>query len=324
MTQPDRVLVLDKEAGITSHDVVARVRRVLGRGSAAGHAGTLDPFATGVLVVATGRATRIVRFLTATAKTYLADITLGVTTDSDDVTGVVLAEHPVSASAADVVEALGQFRGTFSQVPPRISAVWVNGERLYRRTRRGEDVEAPARLVHVGQLDVLACTPPSIRIRVACSAGTYIRAIARDLGELLGCGGHLAGLRREVAGPFTLDRALPTSRLCDPDAAEAMEGCAMEVEEALAFLPSAELTWEQTARLVHGQAPQCADLVIEGGDLLHRVAALRAPNGRIVAMIDRPDPAGIEAPEARVSILRVLSTPAEIAAGRPQAEAALA
>ncbi len=325
MSALDRVYVLDKESGITSHDVVARVRRALGRGSTAGHAGTLDPFATGVLVVATGRATRIIRFLSATIKVYLADIALGATTDTDDGTGTMLVERPVTVTREDVDSALGAFRGTFSQVPPQISAVWVDGERMYRRVRRGETVEAPPRDVHVRALDVLECEPPRVRIRVTCSAGTYIRAIARDLGEALGCGAHLAALRREAAGPFTLEGALPTARLCDVDAGAVLTGSGLSVEEALAFLPTATLTWEQAERTVHGQTPPWAGVHLEGDTRGHTVATVRAPDGHLLAVIHVPDADQPLPADARMEPLRVLSTPAEVAAAaRRDAEVTLA
>lgn len=316
----DRVLVLDKEAGITSHDAVARVRRALGRGSSAGHAGTLDPFATGVLVIATGGATRIVRFLSATTKTYLADITLGRTTDSDDVTGATLVDTPVTATAAEVEAALARFRGRITQTPPRISAVWVDGERMYRRARRGEAIDAPAREVTVHALEVLECEPPHVRIRVACSAGTYIRSIARDLGEALGCGAHLAALRRETAGPFDLARALPTARLLEPGAAHDIRALAFTLEEALAFLPVAELSWEQAGRLVHGQPPVAAEIRMQGNEAA--ALALRGPHGRILAMAEWPTPAQVLS-GATVQVLRVLGTPEDLAAARRAAEVAV-
>ncbi|TVR20295.1 MAG: tRNA pseudouridine(55) synthase TruB [Nitriliruptor sp.] len=212
----DLVLVVDKPAGPTSHDVVARIRRVVGH-SRVGHTGTLDPAATGVLVVCLGRATKLVRFLQAGSKTYAARIQLGLETDSQDTTGVELAR--IDASHLDehtVCEALSAFQGSFEQVPPMVSAVKVGGERLHTKARRGETVERTPRAVEVSSLVLDGFTPGTVAevsVLLTCSAGTYVRTIAHDVGAALGVGGCLASLRRIANGPFTVDEAVTLDAL---------------------------------------------------------------------------------------------------------------
>ncbi len=206
----DAVLVVDKPAGPTSHDVVAAVRRVVGH-SRVGHTGTLDPAATGVLVLGLGRATKLVRFLQAGTKTYAARIRLGVATDTQDAAGVVVATADAShLDERTVCEALTRFQGEFSQIPPMVSAVKVDGERLHVKARRGEEVERAARRVRVDSLVLDAFTPGEIAevsVLLTCSAGTYVRTIAHDVGAALGVGGSLASLRRIANGPFVVDEA---------------------------------------------------------------------------------------------------------------------
>lgn len=204
---------MDKPEGITSHDVVQRVRRAL-RVRSAGHTGTLDPFATGLLVVLLGRATRLARFVEAQAKTYHAVARLGVSTDTDDRTGTVLEEHSLERlDAAAVRRALEGFLGPGRQRPPAYSAKHVDGERSYRLARRGEPV-APAEVpVTVLAVEWLRWTPPELEFRITASAGTYIRAVARDLGAALGVGGHLRALRREAIGGLRVEDAVPLEAL---------------------------------------------------------------------------------------------------------------
>lgn len=205
------LVVVDKPAGMTSHDVVARVRRTLGTRKV-GHAGTLDPMATGVLVLGVERATRLLGHLMLTEKTYSATVRLGATTTTDDAEGEVTATAPAAhLEEAAVRAALAAFQGEISQVPSTVSAVKVDGKRAYARARAGETVELKARAVTIREIaagdfrvegDFL-----DLEIRVACSSGTYIRAIARDLGAALGVGGHLTRLRRHSVGAFTLETA---------------------------------------------------------------------------------------------------------------------
>jgi len=208
-------VVVDKPGGITSHDVVSRVRRLAGT-RRVGHAGTLDPMATGVLVVAVNRATRLLGHLTLTDKRYDATVRLGVSTTTDDAEGAVLESRGTDALTEGAVrEALGAFQGEIDQVPSSVSAVKVEGRRAYDRVRAGERVDLPPRRVSIHALEVTGLDLPDIRISVHCSSGTYIRAIARDLGAALGVGGHLTALRRTAVGPFTLEQARTLEELAD-------------------------------------------------------------------------------------------------------------
>jgi tRNA pseudouridine55 synthase len=226
----DGLLVIDKPGGLTSHDVVARARRALGTRKV-GHAGTLDPMATGVLVLGVGRATRLLGHLTLSDKTYTATIRLGVATNTDDAEGEVIARRPVAVEATELARAMAALTGDIDQVPAAVSAIKVGGVRSYTRARAGETVTLPARPVHVATFELLArrdglAAAPGpagpagpvgpvtdLDVVVACSSGTYIRALARDLGEALGCGGHLTALRRERVGPFGLAAAIGLDEL---------------------------------------------------------------------------------------------------------------
>lgn len=203
----DGLVVVDKPAGLTSHDVVARVRRLAGTRKV-GHAGTLDPMATGVLVLGLDRATRLLGHLTLTAKEYDATLRLGVSTSTDDAEGDVVATADPSAVTEEMIRTgLAAYVGDIEQVPTAVSAIKVDGRRAYERVRAGEDVTLAARPVTIHSLDVLAVRGAEVDIRVRCSSGTYVRAIARDLGHDLGVGGHLTALRRTAVGPYRLDQA---------------------------------------------------------------------------------------------------------------------
>lgn len=208
---PEGVLVVDKPAGMTSHDVVDRVRRLAGT-RRVGHTGTLDPSATGVLVLCLGRATRLVSALQAGTKTYAAVAHLGVTTSSEDLDGEVLSRTSAAHLDEDTVcGALRAFQGEIDQVPPMVSAIRIDGERLHERARRGEVVDRPPRRVSIESILLDRFTPgvtAEVGFLVACSAGTYVRSIARDLGEQLGVGGALASLRRVANGAFAVTEAV--------------------------------------------------------------------------------------------------------------------
>ena len=214
-TAPDGLVVVDKPAGMTSHDVVSRVRRIIGTRKV-GHAGTLDPMATGVLVLGIERATRLLGHLALTDKAYDATIRLGRATVTDDAEGEETAAVDASAVTREALDtALAPLRGSIEQRPSSVSAVKVDGVRSYARVRAGEDVELPTRRVTVSRLDVLDVRRPEVDgpavvdldVTVVCSSGTYVRAIARDLGDALGVGGHLTALRRTRVGTFGLDLA---------------------------------------------------------------------------------------------------------------------
>jgi tRNA pseudouridine55 synthase len=197
----DGVVVVDKPAGMTSHDVVDRVRKIFNE-KRVGHAGTLDPDATGVLVVGLGRATRLLSYAQGAAKTYRAVAVLGITTTTLDASGDVLDRQPVDVGRETVETVVASFVGEIEQLPPMVSAVKVGGERLYRKARRGESVERQARPVTIYELKVTSFDPPDVTLMIRCSAGTYVRALVADIGERLGCGAHLGSLRRTQAGGF--------------------------------------------------------------------------------------------------------------------------
>ena len=271
----DAVLVVDKPAGPTSHDVVARVRRAVGH-SRVGHTGTLDPPATGVLVLCLGRATKLVRFLQAGTKTYAARIQLGVTTDTQDAEGRVLAT--VDADHLDehtVCEAFTAFQGSFEQLPPMVSAVKVGGERLHAKARRGETVDREPRQVHVGSLVLDGFTPGAIAevsVLLTCSAGTYVRTIAHDVGQRLGVGGSLVSLRRVANGPFTLEEAVGLD-VIEEGGAAAVEGASVDVLTAVTrTLEVVEVGDDEVARrITQGGAGPAVDH--EGSVALVRPAA---------------------------------------------------
>ncbi len=238
---------------LTSHDVVQRVRRWGGQ-RRIGHTGTLDPMASGVLVLCLGQATRLVEYYQGHDKTYSAEIVLGTATDTYDRTGQVIASAPPPPLTATTIEAaLARFRGDLMQTPPRFSALKQGGEALYAKARRGEEVAVTPRPVTIHLLELLAWTPPDrLALRVRCSAGTYIRSLAYDLGQALGTPAHLAALRREVAGLFTLDHAHPLAAI--QAAAERSELAALLLPPGAGLaLPVLLVDNEMQRRLGHGQ-----------------------------------------------------------------------
>lgn len=246
MTVPTGIVVVDKPAGLTSHDVVARLRRLAGTRKV-GHAGTLDPMATGVLVTGIGRATRLLGHLAGTDKDYAATVRLGVATTTDDAEGEVLAAAPAThLGRVEVERATRAHVGDIDQVPSTVSAIKVDGRRAYARARAGEDVVLAARQVHVARFDVTATRPVGdhldVDVNVTCSSGTYVRALARDVGAALGVGGHLTMLRRTRVGGFGLDRAHTMEELqerfetvgIDEAARTAFPVCQLDVDAARA------------------------------------------------------------------------------------------
>lgn len=206
---PTGVLVVDKPAGMTSHDVVDRVRKIFDTRKV-GHAGTLDPDATGVLVLGLGNATRLLSFAQEGPKRYLAEAAFGKTTSTQDASGEVLQERPVSFDEVALRAAASSLVGQIQQIPPMVSAVKVGGERLYKKARRGETVEREPRTVTIESLEVTAFEPPDrAAFDIVCSAGTYVRTLIHDIGEALGCGGHMTKLRRTAASGFSEGDATP-------------------------------------------------------------------------------------------------------------------
>jgi tRNA pseudouridine55 synthase len=247
-------LVIDKPVGWTSHDVVARVRRIVNE-RRVGHAGTLDPAATGVLPVAVGLATRTIEFLAVADKSYRATIRFGLTTDSADAEGQVLSESDVSdLSLTTIGTAMERFRGQIQQIPPMHSAIKVNGQRLYAMARRGESVTVPARTVMVHTLDIVEWSSPDLTVDIVCSKGTYIRSLARDLGEAVGTGAHLSALRRVRTGPFSLDTARTLDELQQSLATGTWDDIALPPDAVLTALPRLDLDSATSIAWGHGKS----------------------------------------------------------------------
>jgi tRNA pseudouridine55 synthase len=236
-----------KPAGPTSHDVVAIVRRALGeRGGRVGHLGTLDPFAKGLLVLVVGRATRLAPFAADWPKTYEGVMRLGITTDTDDLTGAVTATGSwTGITPAQLAEVIGGFRGAYEQRPPAYSAVKIAGERAYRRARRGEAVTPEPRSVEIRELEIVEAAVPDLRFRATVSAGTYLRSLARDIGTKLGCGAHLVALERTTVGPL---------RLADAVAPEAVTwSLVRDVSVIVGHLPRRQVDKKERDAVVHGR-----------------------------------------------------------------------
>ena len=249
MSNPvEGLLCIDKPSGDTSHDVVNAVRRQA-KIRRVGHAGTLDPLATGLLVVCLGRATRLLEYLVGQPKRYLATVELGRETDTYDAEGEITAEAPVDVTQEQLSAALDDFRGTISQLAPAYSAVKVGGQPLYRRARSGEVVERPARTVTIYQLDLLDWRDTRLELRVHCSSGTYIRSLAHDLGQKLGCGAFLAGLRRTDVGSFSLADAVPLSELNGTEWRRHLRPS----DSAVGHLARLDLTDDEARALYYGQ-----------------------------------------------------------------------
>jgi len=275
VTTESGLVVVDKPAGMTSHDVVARVRRLAGTRKV-GHAGTLDPMATGVLVLGVNRATRLLGHLMLTEKAYAATVRLGVATTTDDAEGEVVATAPTGSVTADGVRAaLEGFVGDLEQVPTAVSAIKVDGKRAYQRVRDGEQVELKARPVTVHELTVgevrLGDDHVDVDVALRCSSGTYVRAIARDAGALLGVGGHLTALRRTAVGTFDLASAATLEELSD--------GFRMVpiAQAARASFPGVDLDDARAADVRFGRA---LDLTLDG------LTAVFAPDGEFLALYE--------------------------------------
>ncbi len=290
------VLVIDKPEGPTSHDIVAAARRLLGVRQI-GHTGTLDPMATGVLPLAVGRATRLVQFLTGADKTYDATVRLGVVTDSYDRLGTIIAsDAPASwPDAADLDQALDAFRGAFLQAPPPYSAKKIDGIRAYVRARRGDTSVLPAPVpVHVRALELLGYAPPLVRVRLTCSPGFYVRALAHDLGGRLGTGAILDALRRTASGSFTLQQALPVDALAD---ATRVAAALVPLAGLLTGWPSAVLVREGLNHVIHGRdvGPEDMAKPPDGSD--------GSPQARVRLLSEEGDLVAIAEPTERPGFL---------------------
>ena len=244
----DGIVIVDKPQDWTSQDVTARLRRVFNT-RRIGHGGTLDPMATGVLPVFVGRATRGVEFFEHAEKTYEAVLRLGLTTDTEDITGTMLTEAPVSVIDEQIEAALAAFRGQIMQIPPMYSALKVNGQKLCDLARKGKTVERQPRPITIHELTLLERTENTLRLRVRCSKGTYIRTLCKDIGEQLGCGGCMESLRRVSAGEYTIDEAVPLQELLDTDQPEKY---LRDVDTMFRNYPAVTLTANQEKRCRNG------------------------------------------------------------------------
>ncbi len=293
---PSGLVVVDKPAGLTSHDVVARIRRISGTRKV-GHAGTLDPMATGVLVIGVGRATRILGHLSLGEKSYAATIRLGASTVTDDADGEIVGGADASGvTPATLAAETGALTGQIRQVPSTVSAVKVGGVRSYARVRSGEQVELKARVVTVGRLEVVGTRTSGsyldVEVEVDCSTGTYIRAIARDLGAALGVGGHLTALRRTTVGPFSLDAAHTLDQL------ETDLALMPLADAAAAVFARLDVDADTAVRVAHG-APLPRTGIAPGP------VAVFGPGGTLLSLVEDRGP--------RAKHLVVLVDPAELA-----------
>lgn len=248
----DGILLLDKPVGISSNAALARAKRIIGVRKA-GHTGTLDPMASGLLVLCFGEATKVSGFLLEADKTYAAEVRLGVETDSEDAEGEVIAESDVPELDEQAIEqVLDGFRGVIEQVPPMHSALKHNGKRLYELARKGERVERPPRRITIHRLELLEHGDHTLHLLVNCSKGTYVRALARDIGQAIGCGAHLIALRRTASAPFEIDNALTLQALENLDR-ESARALLLPADDALMHLPEVRLDEHQAGRIRQGQ-----------------------------------------------------------------------
>ncbi|MGQ9874406.1 MAG: tRNA pseudouridine(55) synthase TruB [Chloroflexus sp.] len=278
MTALTGFLVVDKPAGLTSHDVVARVRRLVGRAVKVGHAGTLDPAATGVLPVALGSATRLIDQLVNARKGYRGVVRLGVQTTTDDAEGEPVATLPVPAfTSTEIVAVLARFRGEMLQQPPVFSALHVAGRRAYALARAGDQVTLTPRLVRIDRLELLDWALPDLTIEVECGKGVYIRALARDIGAALSCGGHLASLQRTFVGPFRLEQAVPLTMLTDRSC---LLNHLLPPETVLQDWLLVQVDTDDANRLRHG-------MVITATEPNAPHARAHDPSGKLIALLKR-------------------------------------
>jgi tRNA pseudouridine55 synthase len=262
---PDGVLLIDKPSGMTSHDVVDAVRRSLGTRKV-GHAGTLDPMATGLLVLGVGRATRLLRFLGGLPKTYEGTIRLGIETDTLDAEGEVVRTTDVRADAEAIRAAMAALVGTSLQRPPAYSAVKVGGRKLYEAARAGETIEAEPRPIHVDAFDLLGLDGPDARFRVVCGGGTYVRVLAADVGAALGCGAHLSQLRRTAIGSLRVGDATSPEHPGPP----------LPMSTAVAHLPQLRLNALEAEAASHGRVLGPAGIV--------STYAVTGPDGELIGI----------------------------------------
>jgi tRNA pseudouridine55 synthase len=271
----DGALLVDKPVGVSSNFVLQRVKKSL-EARKAGHAGTLDPLASGLLIALFGEATKFAGLLLESEKEYAATLKLGETTSTGDAEGQILQSRPVAVTAAEIEHTLGRFRGEIEQVPPMHSALKRDGVPLYKLARKGETVDREPRRVRILELELVDFKPPLVGLRVRCSKGTYVRTLAEDIGEALGTGAHLAGLRRTGSGRFRVEDAISPAAL-DAMALPQRRARLLPVDSLLSQLPRVELDAASEARLRNGQALEMAALP-EG------VSAVYGPGGGLIGL----------------------------------------
>jgi tRNA pseudouridine55 synthase len=290
----DGVLTMKKESGWTSHDVVAKIRHLLG-GVKVGHAGTLDPAATGVLPVLIGRGTRIAEYLVEWDKEYRAVLRLGETTDTQDATGTVLARHPTDLVTPEAIhEVVGRFRGPIEQVPPMYSAVKVGGVPLYKSARAGKAIARDARTIVIHTLEVEAIQERDVTLRIVCSKGTYVRTLCADIGGALGVGGHMLALERRRVGPLTIDQALTVDEVVTRHALGRLGDDLLSLDRALAQLEIVVVDEQTADRVRHGVPVHVAKILrwegtADGERGSHKPVRIHDIDGRLVAIGKCPD-----------------------------------
>lgn len=291
-SEPAGLLLLDKPAGFSSTQALARAKRFLAARKA-GHTGTLDPFATGLLPLVFGEATKFSRFLIDSQKSYLATLRLGMESTTGDTEGEIVAGRPVDVDAARIEAVLETFRGAQAQTPPMHSAVRIEGRRLYEHARAGREIERAARQVEVSELRACSRSEDELRIAVTCSKGTYVRTLAADIGQALGCGAYLTALRRTAVGPFRLEEAVTLEQLerAGPEGAREL---LRPLEVLVEGLPRRDSPAEEASRFAHGQVIDCPGAA-PGAEI-----ALFGPGGRFLGVGRCEDP-------GRLAPLRLLA-----------------
>lgn len=272
------LLNINKPSGMTSHDVVNAVRRITGIRQV-GHTGTLDPLATGVLVVLVGPATRLAQYLSGVDKTYTAVVRLGETTSTYDAEGEILLRRPVTVGCADIEVALAAYHGPLLQTPPMVSAVKVDGKPLYKLARKGQEIERQPRQITIHALTLDACALPEFTLTITCSAGTYIRSLAHDLGEQLGCGAHLVALTRTATGRFDLAQSVTLEQLRALAEADRLAEALLPPDMAVMALPEITLTPAMESAVRYGQSIELPDMPAAAEVRAH------AADGHLVAVL---------------------------------------
>lgn len=272
----DGILNIHKAVGMTSHDVVGRVRKLL-KQKRVGHAGTLDPAASGVLPICVGQGTRVAEYLSESGKAYQAEITFGIVTDTYDAEGDVVRQAPVTLTREDIEAILPSFLGLQMQTPPRYSAIKIQGQPAYKRTRAGEELVLEPRPIHLYALDILNWQSPRLTLAIECSKGTYIRSLAYDLGERLGCGAYLSALVRTRSGPFELAQSSTLEQLAEAIELNTITNLLFPPDYALKQYPAIHLNETTTARVLHGNA-------FDGEQLSNNMARVYDDKGRFLAI----------------------------------------